>query len=190
MDMIDRHMLFCDHKDCDPVADFSILPDRNIVIKNIEFAQDHVACNEADISFIVSVCPLTVDEHKKVTATLAPGCHLWIDIPDTPETDILESLPGAVEWVRTKNNVLIHCHMGISRSVTIACAVRMRILGEDPDTALRYIKWKRRQAYPNSGFMKQLWMYHLTLQQANLVIAAKMVPHIALVAEYLCSKIG
>ena len=61
---------------------------------------------------------------------------------------------------------LVHCIMGISRSVSICVAYLMRYRGIiakcnkiGADEAVRYVKERRKYAGPNRGFMAQLLEY-------------------------------
>ena len=61
---------------------------------------------------------------------------------------------------------LVHCIMGISRSVSICVAYLMRYSGifgrcnkMGADEAVRYVKERRKYAGPNRGFMAQLLEY-------------------------------
>ncbi|AET38873.1 tyrosine protein phosphatase YVH1 Ecym_3386 [Eremothecium cymbalariae DBVPG len=55
--------------------------------------------------------------------------------------------------------VYIHCHAGVSRSVTFTVAYLMYRYGFDLNTALHAVKRKRIQAQPNDNFMEQLKIY-------------------------------
>jgi protein-tyrosine phosphatase len=55
-----------------------------------------------------------------------------------------------------KKNVLVQCHGGASRSVTITVAYLIKIKGWSLDEAYQSVKDKRYRARPNVGFWKQL----------------------------------
>lgn len=57
-------------------------------------------------------------------------------------------------------NILVHCHAGISRSVTVAIAYLCKTTGRSVDDVLDSIVRARSKAYPNLGFcciLKQLF---------------------------------
>lgn len=60
---------------------------------------------------------------------------------------------------KKSGRVLVHCTLGISRSVTIVAAYIMWRWGFCAARALRYIKEKRITASPNEGFIDQLLVW-------------------------------
>lgn len=58
-----------------------------------------------------------------------------------------------------QQRVLIHCHAGISRSVTIAAAYLMRKKRQNIEETMQMIKRARPVARPNDGFMQQLQLW-------------------------------
>ena len=52
--------------------------------------------------------------------------------------------------------MLVHCHMGISRSSTVVCSYWMRRHSLPLSDTLAFLKGKRRCVCPNDGFMLQL----------------------------------
>lgn len=79
---------------------------------------------------------------------------------DLPDYDIRNDLVGAVKHLRegilAGGNVLVHCHMGISRSVSVVVLYLMVYHGLSADDALAYIRTGRPVANPNPGFMHHL----------------------------------
>lgn len=61
--------------------------------------------------------------------------------------------------VKKSGRVLVHCTLGISRSITIVAAYMMWRWGFCAARALRYIKEKRSTASPNEGFIDQLLVW-------------------------------
>jgi protein tyrosine phosphatase len=85
--------------------------------------------------------------------------HLQIDIIDSAFQDIQQYFAETNKFIKdnlVNGHVFVHCMAGISRSVTIVAAFLMEILQISADEAVTYIKMRREQAMPNSGFMKQL----------------------------------
>jgi len=178
------YFTFCNDDGCDPFdADFSIDPNHVVIVNNIDSAMDVNWRKESGITHVVSVCPLTYDE-EMVIRPEHHFSHFIIPVQDDALEDLLIWLPRVVKWIQKalvpqhyenkfeticndSPRVLIHCHVGMSRSVTVACAYVMRTTGMTPDEALHHVKWKRRIANPNPGFRRQLWSYHLTLEHAK-----------------------
>ena len=57
------------------------------------------------------------------------------------------------------NKVLIHCHAGMSRSVTLTCAFLMHLCKWNDLQALHWIRNKRPCISVNMGFLRQLSNY-------------------------------
>jgi len=85
--------------------------------------------------------------------------YLHIKIEDGPGANIKQYFTPCIEFihgaVEKKENVLIHCLAGFSRSPTIVAAWIMASEGIDSDAAISKILKKRRVS-PNTGFRIQL----------------------------------
>ncbi|XP_047020894.1 dual specificity protein phosphatase 19 [Helicoverpa zea] len=83
-----------------------------------------------------------------------------INCLDLPETDIkevlLESLPYIRQAVDSKENVLVHCNAGVSRTSMVAIAYLMHYENMHFENAYDLVKSKRPAIQPNDGFRKQL----------------------------------
>lgn len=90
--------------------------------------------------------------------------HLMIDIEDTEEDNIMQHFAATNEFieeaVNSKQNILIHCIAGISRSATVTAAFLMRCNNWTSDQALEYIRERRKVANPNPSFREQLDVYY------------------------------
>ena len=85
--------------------------------------------------------------------------HLQIEIIDSAFVDIQQYFAMTNKFIKdnlVNGHVFVHCMAGISRSVTIVAAFLMELLQISADEAVAHIKMHRKQAMPNSGFMKQL----------------------------------
>jgi len=95
--------------------------------------------------------------------------RLFIPVDDTANTDISQYMKSSYEWINAAHQsggiVLVHCHMGISRSTTIVCSYLMQKYGLSVKTATKRIRSKRRCVKPNKGFIDQL--ENLYLQMKN-----------------------
>lgn len=86
----------------------------------------------------------------------------WHRIPlhDAEDQDITEALDDSLRImdpvIAAGGRVLIHCHEGRSRSVTLCLAYLIARSHMPLADALSFIKSHRPEAQPNAGFMKQL----------------------------------
>ena len=91
-----------------------------------------------------------------------PGKYVYVLVPvrDLPSVDIATQAEAALEViaasVRRGEAVLVHCHCGVSRSVSVVCLYLMRSEGLTFAEALAVVKSRRCQADPNAGFRAQL----------------------------------
>ncbi|KAG6448701.1 hypothetical protein O3G_MSEX005640 [Manduca sexta] len=84
----------------------------------------------------------------------------FVDCLDLPETDIKpvlrECLPYINVAIDSKENVLVHCNAGVSRTSMVAIAYLMQYKNMSYDDAYELVKDKRPAIQPNDGFKKQL----------------------------------
>lgn len=80
-----------------------------------------------------------------------------ISIDDIPMARICDHFDDAHAFIK-QGRTLVHCHAGISRSVSIVIAHLMNN-GMTFSQALALVRSKRPVANPNSGFIKQLIAY-------------------------------
>ncbi|XP_018402790.1 PREDICTED: dual specificity protein phosphatase 19-like [Cyphomyrmex costatus] len=80
------------------------------------------------------------------------------DLLDLPESDILPSIKKCIDIIHTnlKENILVHCNAGVSRSASIVIAYLMIIKKLSYDEAYNIVKRARSCIRPNDGFIKQL----------------------------------
>ena len=86
--------------------------------------------------------------------------HIKID--DTPNENIKKFFNSSFNFIK-KNKTLVHCAMGVSRSVSIVIAYLMRAKNMSYNDALTLVKKERSIASPNHGFVKQLMQYEKEL---------------------------
>lgn len=86
--------------------------------------------------------------------------HVFVECLDLPETDIRHLLKKTLPFIRKavecKENILVHCNAGVSRTSTVAIAYLMQFEGMPFDAAYNLVKEKRPAIQPNAGFKKQL----------------------------------
>ncbi|KAJ0092529.1 hypothetical protein Patl1_25450 [Pistacia atlantica] len=94
-----------------------------------------------------------------------------IEVMDRDDTNLMLYFDECFNFIdeakRLGGGVLVHCLMGISRSVTIVVAYLMKKHGMRLSQALEHVKSKRQQADPNYGFMSQLQQFEQNLQGAS-----------------------
>ncbi|CAD8115731.1 unnamed protein product [Paramecium sonneborni] len=108
--------------------------------------------------------------------------HLRIVAPDEPNFKLSEHFEKTCKFIKshlTKTNVLVHCQVGISRSVSIMMAYFIKEMNMKPDEALLYIQNKRDFVHPNEGFRLQLQNFYEQCQkpqeQGKLQIKAQQI---------------
>lgn len=80
-----------------------------------------------------------------------------LDLPDSDiKSTLIESLPFIRKGVIHKENVLIHCNAGVSRTSMMAIAYLMQYEGIEFENAYDLVKSKRPAIRPNDGFRRQL----------------------------------
>jgi len=137
-----------------------------IYISTVKSSQDLELLQRHKITHILSIiCPIlshcTVNYPDKFTYKLVGN------VADTPSQaeNLGKSFYQCNDFihecltVNKENRILIHCEMGISRSVSVATAYLMVVTGLDSDSILTGIRAKRHWANPNDGFRKILIDY-------------------------------
>ena len=86
--------------------------------------------------------------------------YLKIDLRDDGSINILDAVKKLIKFLRNINNenskILIHCSKGISRAPALVCSYLMWKLNMDFQTAVDFVKEKRKCVDINLGFMFQL----------------------------------
>jgi len=103
-----------------------------------------------------------------VNCTNRVRCHFRSDgikycvvsVNDEVGADILSFLEGATTFVHAilcdKQNVVVHCEMGVSRSATVVMAYLIRFHQRTREDAYIHVKKRRPRINPNQGFWHQL----------------------------------
>ncbi|KAJ8094439.1 hypothetical protein AAF712_005799 [Marasmius tenuissimus] len=123
-------------------------------------ANDEAQLSKLGITHVISVMEYDV----QIPDIIQEGNRIHIRIPDKPDADILTHLERTTEFIRlalmnARNNVLVHCYQGISRSATVVCAYLVATTGMRAIDSIAFVQSKRRIVCPNSGFRQQLEMY-------------------------------
>ncbi|KAH7163330.1 protein-tyrosine phosphatase-like protein [Dactylonectria estremocensis] len=122
--------------------------------------------------------------HPEYRAIIPEDCHLYVPCLDSSTMDILALLEGICDFIEIQlggnlaghqsrastpteewhhedspqprdANVLIHCHLGVSRSATVAIAYLMRKRHEGLDSVYPDVR-QRRRVKPRDNFIDQL----------------------------------
>ena len=85
--------------------------------------------------------------------------HKVIPAEDFESFDLSVFFEQAIDFIEEnlkKTNVLVHCFAGVSRSSSIVIAFLMRKNAWKFEETLKFVRERRKCAYPNSSFGKQL----------------------------------
>ena len=111
-----------------------------------------------------------------VNATERVPCHheargvnyLRVDVDDNEMAPIHKHFEASNRFINlalaANDGVLVHCHSGISRSVTLVVAYLIAERGFSLDAAIAHVCEARPQARPNPGFMRRLQAYEQQLK--------------------------
>ncbi|XP_013197623.1 probable dual specificity protein phosphatase DDB_G0283417 [Amyelois transitella] len=90
-----------------------------------------------------------------------------LDLPETDVTSVLnDSLPFIHKGISERENVLVHCNAGVSRTSLVTIGYLMHYYNMIYDEAYRVVKEKRPAIQPNAGFRKQL----MNLKAGNVLM--------------------
>lgn len=118
-------------------------------------SQDPAVCSDIlkkyEIRHILSI---GVDISEKFHDIQYHNC----DLLDLPETNIIALLKKYIDIIHMnrKENILVHCNAGVSRSPAIIIAYLMIVMKLSYDEAYDKVKAVRSCIRPNDGFVKQL----------------------------------
>ncbi|CAF3180818.1 unnamed protein product [Rotaria socialis] len=133
--------------------------DDHIWLGDIDSAENDEALDALNITHILTVLdfePKLAEDDRRV--------RKHVRAYDIHTVDLIGEFESCYQFIEdavcNKQNVLIHCHAGMSRSATIACAYLMKKYKLSYDEALEKLRAKRPCVYPNPGFAKQLRLYH------------------------------
>ncbi|XP_053208673.1 dual specificity protein phosphatase 12-like [Panonychus citri] len=99
--------------------------------------------------------------------------YLWIDSEDMPRQDLISFFEITYSFiekaVEKKENVLVHCIAGISRSATIVTAYLMKKLRKPAEECIELVRKERSIVDPNEGFRRQLKLYETMGYKINVL---------------------
>ena len=111
-----------------------------------------------------------------LNVTPSPSCnvqpdieYLSIPINDNEKEDIISNFDQSIAFINKakeagpNQNVLVHCHYGISRSVTIVIAYVMKEKEWSLAKAMKFVRDHHSNGEPNFGFFHQMCEYEKKL---------------------------
>lgn len=142
---------------------FEILPHLYLSCKKA--ASNRVSLQNNNISRI-----LNVTSEESEYQHLDGFSYFQIAVEDSHEVDMLQYLPKAfafIEEARLSNEkVLVHCHAGMSRSVTVVIGYLMKYNGHTLNTAYDFVRQKKSNISPNFSFLQQLIQFESSLRSS------------------------
>lgn len=139
-----------------------ILP--GLFVGSFEDSRDKYALESRNITHILSIIENPVAHFKHIS-------YLLIHAHDSPQQDLLKFFDESIEFLhkaRTSGgSVLVHCRVGMSRSVTLTIAYIMSITKLNFPTVMNSVRGARKIAYPNYGFQKQLEKFEFSNLKAT-----------------------
>ena len=93
--------------------------------------------------------------------------HKNINIDDTQNANIIQYFKECLYFIDGKEKILVHCGAGISRSATIIIAYIMWKEKKSLNDAIKFVKSKREEISPNSGFIEQLKIFEKLINENN-----------------------
>ena len=136
-----------------------------IYLGNEDAARDKKLMNDLNISHIL-IC---AEGCEKFYPDLFTYKILYLD--DAIDEDLLCWLKEAFDFIDSaKNNIYVHCVMGVSRSASVVIAYLMYKNKMKYDDAFDFVQSKRKEISPNTGFQRQLKQFEKILLINNYVI--------------------
>ena len=125
---------------------------------------------DMDITHILTTSGMAIPKSSKIQNIQ----YKFIFMMDMPSQDILGNnlLDIGIDFIDTAlksgGKVLVHCEVGISRSVSIVAGYLMKKFEWSPSKAILYIQKSRPIAYPNNSFIRQLAIFKELNYKADL----------------------
>eukprot|EP01017_Pseudomicrothorax_dubius_P042430 TRINITY_DN6924_c0_g1_i4.p1 TRINITY_DN6924_c0_g1~~TRINITY_DN6924_c0_g1_i4.p1 ORF type:complete len:203 (-),score=16.70 TRINITY_DN6924_c0_g1_i4:197-805(-) len=127
-----------------------------IYLGNLDAASDPLLLKKHKIRAVLTVAGGTGLSYRR---DIVPN-HEVIPADDIETYDLTQWFEFAVTFIEEQrqqgNNVLVHCFAGISRSATIIIAYLMSKYKWSYESTAKFVRDRRPQINPNSGFVDQL----------------------------------
>jgi protein-tyrosine phosphatase len=145
---------------------------QNIFIGSLESAQNYKLLLDNNIKTIIRITS-SKPSYNDTSLYDQLGIKLYyIQLDDSPNANIIQYFDNSNSIILEnipRGNILIHCHAGISRSVTIAAAfflyyyIVLNHIYPSVDEIIFNIRIRRSIVNPNVGFRYQLEVYRSSL---------------------------
>ena len=134
--------------------------DMDYICDNIYLGDKYAARDEPYL--IKNNIDTVVNCAESVNSSYKELKYLELKMYDKSKQKLFPKLEIAYKFIKknSKNNILIHCKKGKSRSAALVVFYLMKENGWDYDTCIKYIRKRRSVANPNRGFKEQLKEYY------------------------------
>ena len=143
-------------------APYEILPHLYLGCRKVAASLHHL--KECHITRILNVTSSEPNNFE----SLGGFRYEQIAVEDSHDVNMLKYLPAAFQFIEDarlhNEKVLVHCHAGMSRSVTVILAYLMKYYHHTLDSAYDFVKERKQNISPNFGFMGQLLEYECSLR--------------------------
>lgn len=145
--------------------------DRKLFIGDIDAAHNVHALRLLGIRRVVN---MTIEHPDPESVDWPPDwipLYHRVSVNDTPEEDLLPHFAAAIAFIAqglaSGEGVLVHCHMGASRSPSLVIAFIMWVRNVGYESALELVRECRWCVRPNQGFVGQLRNMDSLLKAGN-----------------------
>ena len=142
------------------LLNFIFTDNMNYIIDNIYLGDKTAAKNEEflkeyNISTVINCAEELTSVYKDIK-------FMELKLYDTNDQNLFPKFEVAYKYIKlhSKNNILIHCKMGASRSASLVIFYIMKEKGWDYDTSYKYTEKRRPVINPKGGFAAQLRDYY------------------------------
>ena len=127
----------------------------NIYLGGNDAASDENYLKQYNITTVINCAEEIVSVYKDIKL-------LELNLYDSFNQPLFPKFEVAYKFIKknSKNNILIHCALGVSRSASLVAFYMMKEKGWDYDTCYNYMKERRPIVNPNSNFVEQLREYY------------------------------
>ena len=146
-----------------------------------------VAANVAQLKNSGVTRVLNVTTETNECQRLGEFNYQQISVEDNHEVNMLQHLPLAFAFIEEARingeKVLVHCHAGMSRSVTVIIAYLMKYHDHTLNSAYDHVKQQKSNISPNFSFLKQLLEFECSLRPSpadsgiGSVVTTPVEPH-------------
>ena len=127
----------------------------SLYLGDIFGAQDTKTLSKLGIKAVLT-CAASTD--LKYPPQIVPH-HMIIPAQDTPSYNLGRFFNKGIAFIQKHiqhTNVYVHCFAGVSRSGAMVVAYIMKTRKLNLKKALNFVRKRRGQVFPNTGFLKQL----------------------------------